>query len=70
MGCHREDFIAQWQPEAIFPPGYLGSFYFRDLHLCLLRCVLQRQGNHRFKSSVLGLTKILLICLGTWDRFP
>lgn len=49
----------------IFPPGYLGIFYLRHVHLYLMGCVFQRQGNHRVESWVLVLTKILLLWLRT-----
>lgn len=49
----------------IFPPGYLGIFHLRHVHLCLMGCVFQRQGNHRVESWALVLAKILLLWLGT-----
>lgn len=49
----------------IFPPGYLVIFYLRHVHLYLMGCVFQRQGNHRVESWVLVLTKILLLWLRT-----
>lgn len=74
MGCHREDSIWLWQAAA--SRSYFSSRV--SWQLLLQRsasvpdqvCAAETRFKDRFKSSVLGLTKTLLLWLGTqWLGF-